>query len=139
MESANHIEILLVDDNPADIRWTQEAFKDGHLTNRLHVVSDAAAALDFLGNRGDHVDAPTPGLILLDLHLPAMDGRELLRRIREDPLHGDVPVIVLSGSLPEESGIQAPHLRKPVDFEELIRTITAFDTLALQIVGAPPA
>ncbi|MGZ4943317.1 MAG: response regulator, partial [Halobacteriota archaeon] len=72
------VEILLVEDNPVDIRMTQEAFKDYRVANNLHVVSDGEAAMDFIHQRGEYADAPRPDLILLDLNLPKKDGREIL-------------------------------------------------------------
>ena len=89
-------EILLVEDNPGDVRLTKEMLKEGELDPTIHVVSDGSEALDFLHRCGEYNDAPRPDAILLDLHLPRMDGEEVLRKMNDDVR--DIPIIVLSGS-----------------------------------------
>src|SRR3981081_2108235 len=95
---AEPIEILLVEDSPGDVRLTQEAFKDAKVHINLHVASDGAEAMAFLGREGDHADAPCPDLILLDLNLPKKDGREVLQEIKENPTLKSIPVVILTTS-----------------------------------------
>ncbi len=92
--SGRPIEILLIEDNPGDVRLTFEAFKEAKLRNHLHVAQDGQDALDFLRRRGKYADAPRPDLILLDLNLPRKDGREVLGEIKADPELRRIPVIV---------------------------------------------
>lgn len=92
------IEVLLVEDNPGDVRLTQEAFKEGKLVNRLSVVRDGVEATDFLWRRGEFTKAPRPDLILMDLNLPKKNGRELLQEIKSDPDLRRIPVMVLTTS-----------------------------------------
>lgn len=129
------IRILVVDDNPGDVRLTKEALRDGRVVNPLDVVRDGEEALDFLMRRGHHAGATRPGLILLDLHLPIVDGREVLAEIRRDPELSQIPLIVLTGSSPEAAEIDAPNMAKPVSFEDLIRTVGSFDRFDLCILG----
>ncbi|HSW08310.1 response regulator [Aquabacterium sp.] len=142
-EQMRAIEILMVEDNPGDVRLTREAFKDGRIWNRLHVVEDGLAALDFLYRRGTHADAPRPDLILLDLNLPRMDGREVLSVIKADPLLRIIPVVVLTTSQAEEDVLRAYHLSancyvtKPVDFEQFIRVVQAIENFWLTVVRLP--
>lgn len=89
-------EILLIEDNPGDVRLTKEMLKEGELNPTIRVVSDGSEALDFLHQYGEYNDAPRPDAILLDLHLPRMDGEEVLHKMNDDVR--DIPVIVLSGS-----------------------------------------
>lgn len=97
MAPPNHLgEILLVEDNPGDVRLTKELLAEGTGNPTIHVVTDGPDALDFLHQRGEYRDAPRPDAILLDLHLPRMDGEEVLTRIDDE--RSEIPVIVLSGS-----------------------------------------
>lgn len=90
--------ILLVEDSPGDARLTKEAFKDGVLSTNIYVVEDGSEALSFLRNEGIYHDAPRPDLILLDLNLPKIDGRQVLTEVKNDPLLQSIPIIVLSTS-----------------------------------------
>jgi two-component system, chemotaxis family, response regulator Rcp1 len=99
---ARPIEILLVEDNPGDVRLTREALKDGKVSNRLHVVVDGVEALAFLRREGEHATAVRPDLILLDLNLPKMDGRQVLAEIKADPTLRQIPVVILTSSQAEE-------------------------------------
>lgn len=92
----NPVNILLVEDNPGDVRLTQEALREGKLMNTLHVAGDGVEAIDFLRRRGKFAQAPEADIILLDLNLPRMDGREVLAEIKIDPLLKKIPVIVLT-------------------------------------------
>jgi chemotaxis family two-component system response regulator Rcp1 len=92
------INILLVEDNPGDVRLTVEALKEGKVRNQLHIAKDGMEAMDFLHRRGNYSDVPRPDLILLDLNLPKKDGHEVLAEIKEDPELKRIPVVVLTGS-----------------------------------------
>src|SRR5260221_13842098 len=100
--TAHSTEILLVEDNPGDVRLTREAFKEARVVNNLTVVGDGVEALRFLLRQDEHAHAPTPHLILLDLNLPRMDGRQLLAAIKSDPALMRIPVVVLTTSGPHE-------------------------------------
>ena len=122
-------EILLVEDNPDDVELTRIAFEEAKVANLLHVVSDGAEALDYLFARGKHADrdpAALPSLVLLDLNLPKVDGREVLQAIRANPATHKLPVVVLTTSA-EPFDVEATYalgvnsyIRKPVDFEQFV-------------------
>jgi CheY-like chemotaxis protein len=126
------INVLLVEDDPGDVLMTREAFEE-YLHNRLDVVTDGAAALDYLRNEEPYADAPLPDLILLDLNLPRRDGREVLQEIKADPNLRHIPVIVLTTSRAEEDVLRSYRLHanayvtKPVDFEGFIEAIKQID------------
>ena len=136
----NPAEILLVEDNPGDIRLTKEAFKDGQIANSLHVVTDGIEALDFLYQRGDHTDAPRPDIILLDLDLPRKDGHEVLEELKGDSDHRRIPIIILTSSDAHEDMIRSydgyanAYLTKPVDSESFTETARTFERFWLSIV-----
>lgn len=136
------VDILLVEDNPGDVRLTGEAFKDGRIANTLYVVNDGVAALDFLHQRGDYADAPRPHIVLLDLNLPRKSGDEVLRELRSDPELEQLPVIVLSGSDTQRDFVEstAPdadaYLTKPVDPDDFIDTVRTFEPVWLSVVWA---
>lgn len=134
------IEILLVEDNPGDVRLTREALKDGKVCNDVWVVGDGDEAMAFLRRRGRHADAPRPDVILLDLQLPRMDGREVLREMRADPALCDIPVVVVTAteeerdighmySLPADAWVT-----KPVGFEQLVTIVHAVAGFGFTIV-----
>lgn len=137
-------DILLVEDNPGDVRLTQEAFKEGHISNNLHVATDGIEALDFLHQRGEYTDAPKPDIILLDLNLPCKDGDEVLEDIRADPELMCLPVIVLTSSSAEEDVIRSYKLQanafltKPVDPAEFVEVVKSFQQFWLSVVRLPP-
>ena len=124
------IEILLVEDNPADIRLTREALKDARVLNSLHVVVDGVAAMSYLRQQGAHAAAARPDLILLDLNLPRMDGREVLAAIKEDAGLKRIPVVVLTTSKAEEDIVRSYNLHanayvtKPVGLAEFLGVVT---------------
>jgi two-component system, chemotaxis family, response regulator Rcp1 len=128
-------QVLLVEDSPGDIRLTQEAFRDTNTHIRLHVAFDGAEAMAFLTRSGVHVHAPRPDLILLDLNLPKMDGREVLAHIKKDAAFRTIPTVILTTSV-EESDIARSYqlhancyLSKPVEFEAfelLVKSINDF-------------
>jgi CheY-like chemotaxis protein len=137
------IEILMVEDNPGDVRLTREALKGGKVLNQLHVVEDGVAALDFLYRRPPHQNAPRPDLILLDLNLPKMDGREVLARIKSDDTLKIIPVVVLTTSQAEEDVLRAYRLSancyvtKPVDLHQFNRIVQAVEEFWLTVVRLP--
>ena len=137
------IEILLAEDNPADIRMTMEALKEGKVLHRLHAVYDGVEALAFLRREGKYADAPRPDLILLDLNMPRKDGREALREIKSDPGLRSIPVVVLTTSKAEEDiyrtydlGVNS-FITKPVSFEGLVAVMRALGRYWFEIVELP--
>ena len=129
------IEVLLVEDSPGDVRLTQEAFRDANRSIHLQVASDGVEAMAFLRREGDHAQAPRPDLILLDLNLPKMDGREVLALIKGDDSLKTIPTVILTTSEAEADikksyQLQANcYLSKPVQFDEfasLVRSINDF-------------
>lgn len=136
------IQVLLVEDSPGDVRLTQEVFKEanmhGHLANtsiHLHVATDGVEAMGFLLQEGDYADAPRPDLILLDLNLPRMDGREVLARIKTTPTLRTIPTVILTTSEAQADILNSYELQancflsKPVQlnaFESLVRSINDF-------------
>lgn len=137
------IDILLVEDSPADVDLTREALDDAKVRNTLHVVSDGVAALDFLRRAGDYADAPRPDLILLDLNLPKKDGREVLADIKADLSLRRIPVVVLTTSEAEQDILRSYDLHancyvtKPVDLEQFISVIKSIENFWLVIVKLP--
>jgi chemotaxis family two-component system response regulator Rcp1 len=129
-EAQATIEVLLVEDSPADARLTQEVLKGGDIRkHHLTVVKDGVEALSYLRREGPYCDAPRPDVVLLDLNLPKMDGREVLKRIRTDPALWSIPVIVLttSGAEGDVAGAFAEqadsYLQKPVDLIAFTRIV----------------
>ena len=129
------IEVLLVEDNPGDVRLTQEAFRITNMLVHLHVASDGVEAMDFLKHAGPHARAPRPDLILLDLNLPKMDGREVLDRIKKDDSLKTIPTVILTTSAAEADIVNSYQLQancylsKPVKldaFESLVKSINDF-------------
>jgi chemotaxis family two-component system response regulator Rcp1 len=138
------VEILLVEDNPGDVRLTREVFKEGKVLNRLHAVTDGVEALEFLQKKGKHADAVRPDIILLDLNLPRKDGRELLEDIKSDPNLRSIPVVILTTSKAEEDIIKTYNLHancyitKPVDLDQFIKVIKSVEEFWFTIVKLPP-
>ncbi len=137
------IEILLVEDNPGDVRLTREALKEDKVRNRLHVVEDGLAALAWLRREGDYARVPRPDIILLDLNLPKKDGREVLSEIKTDNDLKRIPVVVLTTSRAEEDVLRAYnfnancYITKPVDLEQFVRVVKAIEEFWLTIVKLP--
>ncbi|MFD6896893.1 response regulator [Rhodococcus sp. NPDC060086] len=137
------IDVLLVEDDPGDELMTREAFEDNKIGNALHVVRDGEEALDFLYQRGAHVDAPKPDLILLDLNLPKYDGRQVLEKIKSDPDLAPIPVVVLTTSSAEEDILRSYRLHanayvtKPVDLDQFIKAVKQIDEFFVQVVRLP--
>ncbi len=138
------IDILLVEDNPGEVRLTQEIFKESKVRNNLMVVDNGADALGFLRRQGSHRDAPRPDLILLDLNLPKMDGRELLAEIKEDPELKRIPVVILTTSKAEEDVLKTYNLHancyisKPIGLEQFVKVVRSIENFWLAIVKLPP-
>jgi CheY-like chemotaxis protein len=134
------IEILLVEDDPGDVLLTREAFDDHKLHNRLTVLSDGRQALTYLRRAGRYAGAVLPDLILLDLNLPGLDGRDLLTELATDPELRDIPVVVMTNSLAERDILRARRLKvadyvcKPVDFARLLEVVQRLDQFALTVV-----
>jgi CheY-like chemotaxis protein len=143
MDSYQLAEILLVEDNPGDVRLTIEALKEGKMHNNLHVTRDGAAAIAFLRREGEYADAVRPDLILLDLNLPKMDGREVLAEIKQDAGLKRIPVIVLTTSDAEMDILRSYELHancyitKPVDIDQFIKVVRTIEGFWLSIVKLP--
>jgi CheY-like chemotaxis protein len=143
-ESSKTIEILLVEDNPADIRLAQEAFKDAKVRNILHTVGDGVEAMAFLRRQGKYADVARPDLILLDLNLPKKDGREVLAEIKTDERLKLIPVVILTVSKDEEDILKTYNLHancyitKPIDFEQFMKVVKGIEEFWLTIVKLPP-
>jgi two-component system, chemotaxis family, response regulator Rcp1 len=129
------IEVLLVEDSPGDVRLTQEAFRDANMSVHLHVATDGVEAMAFLRHQGAHTAAPRPDLILLDLNLPKMDGREVLAHIKDDNSLKTIPTVILTTSEAEVDIVKSYQLQancylcKPVQldaFEALVKSINDF-------------
>ena len=137
------IEILLVEDNPGDVRLTIEALKEGKVRNRLSVARDGVEALAFLRREGPHATAARPDLILLDLNLPRLDGREVLAEIKVDARLRRIPVVVLTTSKAEEDILRTYdlhancYINKPVDLEQFISVVRSIDDFWLSVVRLP--
>jgi two-component system, chemotaxis family, response regulator Rcp1 len=136
------LEVLLVEDSPGDVRLTQEAFREANRAIRLHVACDGVEAMAFLRRQGPHAGAPRPHLILLDLNLPKMDGREVLAHIKEDEDLKTIPTVILTTSEAEADiltsyKLQANcYLSKPVqldEFEAIVRSINDFWLTKVQL------
>lgn len=139
------IEILLVEDSPGDVRLTREALRDAKVSNNLSVASDGLQAMSFLSRRNGYADAPRPDLVLLDLNLPKLSGREVLERVKRDPGLMNIPVVVLTTSAAEEDILRSYQLHancyitKPVDLEQFLKVISTIDNFWLTIVKLPRA
>jgi two-component system, chemotaxis family, response regulator Rcp1 len=144
-EFAPPVEILMVEDNPGDVRLTKEALKEGKVYNNLHWAKDGVEALEFLRREGEHANAPRPDIILLDLNLPKKDGREVLSVIKSDDQLKHIPVVVLTTSKAEEDVLRSYELHancyvtKPVDLDKFIVVVQSIDRFWLTVVTLPPA
>ena len=138
------IEILLVEDNPGDVRLMLETLKDYKLLNHVSVVKDGVEAMAFVQRTGVYVNAPSPDLILLDLNLPRKNGREVLAEIKADAKLRFIPVIVLTTSFAEQDIINSYSLHancyitKPVDLDQFTKVILAIEEFWFTIVRLPP-
>jgi CheY-like chemotaxis protein len=137
------VEILLVEDNPGDVRLTQEVLRDGKVRNNMSVVMDGVDAISFLQQTGEYAGAPRPDIILLDLNLPKKDGREVLAEIKADPDLKHIPVVVLTTSSAEQDIFRSYDLHancyvtKPVDLDQFIKVMKMIEDFWLTIVKLP--
>jgi CheY-like chemotaxis protein len=143
-ESGAPIEILLVEDNPGDVRLTQEAVREAKIRNTLNVVNDGEQAIAYVRRQGEFADRPRPDLILLDLNLPRKDGREVLQDLKSDPDLHRIPVVVLTSSAAEQDILRTydlyanAYVTKPVDLEQFMRVASSIQDFWLNIVKLPP-
>jgi len=143
-ESGRPVEILLVEDNPGDVRLTLETLKESKLLNRMSVVVDGEEAMAFLRREGPYAGAPRPDLILLDLNLPKKDGREVLAEIKVDEHLRRIPVIILTTSSAEQDIARTYDLHancyitKPVDLDQFSTVVRAIEAFWFTIVKLPP-
>ncbi|TDP97510.1 response regulator [Labedaea rhizosphaerae] len=137
------IDVLLVEDDPGDVLMTQEAFEHYKIHNKLHIVSDGEQAVQFLRKEGEYADAVRPDLILLDLNLPRVDGREVLALVKGDEQLRSIPVVVLTTSEAEEDILRSYHLHanayvtKPVDFDRFLDVVRKIDEFFVTVVKLP--
>jgi two-component system, chemotaxis family, response regulator Rcp1 len=137
------IEILMVEDNPGDVRLTMEALRESKVRNNLHVAGDGVEAMAVLRREGQHAGAVRPDLILLDLNLPRMDGREVLSAIKSDAKLKTIPVVVLTTSRAEQDVLRSYELQancyitKPVDLEQFLTVVRSIEDFWFTIVTLP--
>jgi chemotaxis family two-component system response regulator Rcp1 len=137
------VEILLVEDNPGDIRLTIEALKDSKINNTLNCVEDGQEALNYLKKTGKYKDSTTPDLILLDLDLPNMSGRELLEILKSDSVLRRIPIVVLTISDSDQDVIQSynmqanAYVRKPIDLDQFVRVVQSIEDFWFTVVKYP--
>jgi two-component system, chemotaxis family, response regulator Rcp1 len=138
-----NVEILLVEDNPSDVILTQIAMRECKIANQLQVASDGEQALRLLRAQGEYANRPRPDLILLDLNLPRMDGRELLAELKTDESLRTIPVVVLTTSDAERDVVQSyelhanAYITKPIDMDQFVRVVRAIDEFWFSIVRLP--
>jgi CheY-like chemotaxis protein len=137
------IEILLVEDNPGDVRLMKEMLADARVANHLAVVGTGSDALEYLGRQGRHARAPVPDLILLDLNLPGMSGQEVLTRIKSNPVLRRIPVVILTSSRAEEDVLRSYDLHanayvvKPLDLPQFVTVVRTIEEFWLAVVKLP--
>lgn len=138
------IEILMIEDNPGDVRLAQEGLKRGKVVNNLRVAEDGETGLAMLRKEGEHAGSASPDLILLDLNLPGIGGREVLAEIKSDPALEHIPVVVLTSSEAEEDILKSYKLKtnsyiiKPVEFQKFMDMMKKLDDYWLAFVKLPP-
>lgn len=137
------LELLLVEDNPGDVRLTEEALREGRVYNKIHVVDDGVEALAFLRREGRYADARRPDIILLDLNLPKKDGREVLEEIKSDKALKRIPVVVLTTSEAEQDILRVYNLHancyvtKPLDLDQFMNVVKSIENFWLTVVQLP--
>jgi two-component system, chemotaxis family, response regulator Rcp1 len=143
MNRGKIIDILIVDDNPGDVRLTMEVFKESKIHNQLHVAQDGEEAIQFLRQLGSFRNAPMPDLILLDWNLPRMNGHEVLAEIKADPVLRRIPVVVLTSSEAEEDMVRAYDnyancfVTKPLNLDQFIKVVQTIQDFWFTIVKQP--
>lgn len=143
MLNGHAADILLVDDNPADVRLTLEAFKEGKLVNHVRVVENGVEAMELLHRQGKYADAARPDLVLLDLNMPKKDGREVLQEIKNDPELKRIPIIILTTSKAEEDVVRSYdshvncYVQKPVDYNEFTKVLRLIENFWFTAVVLP--
>ena len=141
--ASNVCEVLLVEDNPADARLTQEALREGTMQNRLHHVEDGVEALQFLRREGPYENAPTPDVVILDLNMPRKNGRQVLAEMKQDAQLRLIPVVVLTASEDEADTRQSYELKancyitKPADLDKFVNVVRTIEAFWLAIVKLP--
>src|SRR5688500_15693923 len=144
VERNGPIEILLVEDNPGDVRLTKEALKEGKVYSNLHTCKDGVEAMEFLRRQGRFKDAPRPDIILLDLNLPRKDGREVLEEIKSDDILKRIPVVLPTTSKAADDAVRTYNLHpncyapKPAHLEKCMVVVKSIDGFWLTVVTLPP-
>ena len=142
-DNGRPIEILLVEDNPGDVRLTREALREAKVRNNLSVAGDGVEALAFLHRDGVYSAAPRPDIVLLDLNLPRRDGRQVLAEVKADPELRRIPIVILTTSKAEEDILKTYDLHancfitKPVDFDQFVKVVKSIEHFWLSIVTLP--
>ena len=137
------VQILLVEDSPSDAAMTIEAMHEGRISNQVHVATDGEVAMAFLRRQGAYAESPRPDMILLDLNLPRMDGREVLREVKNDPDLKTIPVIVLTTSAAEADILKSyelyanAYVTKPVAFDAFLAAVRGIEDFWLALVHLP--
>lgn len=143
IEPSQFAEILMVEDSPADVLMTREAFEQARLVNTLHVVEDGVQAMQFLRREAEFASSPRPDLILLDLNLPRKNGREVLAEIKADPELRSIPVVILTTSQAEQDILEAYNLHancyivKPVGFDNFAKAVQSIQRFWFSLVTLP--
>ena len=139
------VDVLLVEDNPGDVRLTREALKEGRIAINLNVANDGLEAMKILRQEGEYADRPLPDLVLLDLNMPKMDGREVLHLIKTDENLKRIPVVVLTTSAAEKDILQAYgqhancYITKPVELDQFMEIVKSIEGFWLTVVKLPKA
>jgi two-component system, chemotaxis family, response regulator Rcp1 len=138
------VQILIIEDNPADARLVREVMRDSKIINEISWVPDGVEALAFLRKQGKYVNSPRPNLIFLDLNMPRKDGRDVLREVKADPGFRSIPVVVMTSSQAEEDIARAYdqhancYVRKPIDFQQFHEVVKSLETFWFSTVELPP-
>ena len=143
-DAGTRVEILLIEDNPGDVRLTRLALKGGKILNNINVVMDGAEAMDYLLKKGKYSDAVRPDLIILDLNLPKKDGRQVLKEIKDNDSLRRIPIVVLTTSRDEQDVLKSYNLHanayitKPLDLDQFIDVVRSIETFWVSVVRLPP-
>jgi len=143
-EMGRPVQMLLVEDNPGDVRLTKETLRDSKIMVNLHVVGDGMEAMAFLRKESKYANAPRPDIVLLDLNLPKKDGREVLAEIKQDPDLKRIPVVILTISNGQEDILKSYNLHanayvtKPLNLEQFAKIVKAIEDFWLTVVKLPP-